>query len=73
MILAIIGWLALLISLIVITLSAVIVIANCGGEFNIGGQPNSRTAKIASAVLAVAVAMAWYALLKYNPFSITVN
>lgn len=68
---AVIGWLACVVFMGYASLTAALVLVNCGSVYTIGGAVNSNKAKIFSALFAIGVLVGWYFVFAYAPFSIS--
>ena len=69
--LAIIGWLTMVIVLLNISAGVSVLLFNNMGRYNIGGVPNSVATKVLTFIAAMIVAALWIFLFKVAPFSIS--
>lgn len=73
MILAAIGFAALVIVLSYATVAYMMVAINNLGKYNIGGVPNTLLTKIGTLILGAVLYGSWVLLLEHKPFTITMK
>lgn len=70
---AVFGWMCLVVMMLAITASWVIMWLNHGGRWTIGGAENSMTSRIAINVAGIAVAGVWYLAFTEVPFTVSMK
>jgi hypothetical protein len=70
---AIFGWICLVVLMLTITSSWFIMWFNHGGRWTIGGDTNAVSTRIITSFIGVVICIAWYFVFSYCPFTLVLR